>query len=108
MDLFSVFSKNEPLVTVHKGWKESDTDRGELNPSGHSDHRAQPRARKVPRGNNTSSVKERNPVPQKFEFVNGTTPFVNRDPIVRKLVRAHVVRDSSRRKKHWKQLNNPT
>lgn len=62
----------------------------------------------MPRGNNTSPVKERTPVPQKFEFVNGATPFVNRDPVVRKLVRAHVVRDSSRRKKRWKQLNNPT
>lgn len=48
---------------------------------------------------------EKSPVPdRKFEFVNGTKPFRNRDPAVRKLVRAHVMRDLSMSKKRQQQL----
>jgi hypothetical protein len=36
---------------------------------------------------------------QEFAFVNATTPFRNRDPEIRKLVRAHAVKDSSRKRK---------
>ncbi|KAE8441420.1 hypothetical protein EG329_004976 [Mollisiaceae sp. DMI_Dod_QoI] len=42
-------------------------------------------------------------VTQEFAFVNSTAPGRNRDPEVRKLVRGHVVRDSSRRKKLQRQ-----
>jgi len=41
-------------------------------------------------------------VAQHFEFVNGTDPFRNKDPEVRKLVRAHVVKDASQKRKHQK------
>jgi hypothetical protein len=106
MDGFSVFSKIEPIVMVYKGWKEPDTVNGELPPRSHYDHRIQPRMSQISGTKHFTQVREGAPVPQKFEFVNGTTPFVNRDPVVRKLVRAHVVRDSSRKKKQWKQVNN--
>ncbi|KAE9369661.1 hypothetical protein N431DRAFT_344728 [Stipitochalara longipes BDJ] len=39
------------------------------------------------------------PVVQEFAFVNATTPFGNRDPDIRRLVRGHVVKDTTRRKK---------
>jgi hypothetical protein len=46
------------------------------------------------------SKRPKQPVtPQHFEFVHGTDPFRNRDPDVRKLVKAHAMRDSARRKK---------
>ncbi|KAF8860638.1 hypothetical protein BDZ45DRAFT_688206 [Acephala macrosclerotiorum] len=38
-------------------------------------------------------------LPQEFAFVNSTAPGRNRDPDVRRLVRGHVVRDSTRRKR---------
>ena len=40
---------------------------------------------------------------REFEFVNGRDPFRNKDPEIRRLVRAHVVKDSSRRKRELKQ-----
>jgi hypothetical protein len=93
LEPFSVFSQVEPMVMVHKGWKKSKQSKASLNSALDL---AQRRLEKTPQ----AQVREVPSVPQEFEFVNGTNPFVNREPDIRKLVRAHVVRDSSRKKKH--------
>ncbi|CZR64292.1 uncharacterized protein PAC_14190 [Phialocephala subalpina] len=44
-------------------------------------------------------VRYKKAVAQEFAFVNSTGPGKNRDPDVRRLVRGHVVRDTTRRKR---------
>jgi hypothetical protein len=44
---------------------------------------------------------------QEFAFINATTPFRNRDPEVRRLVRGHVVKDTTRKKKLRRENERP-
>jgi hypothetical protein len=44
---------------------------------------------------------------QEFAFINATTPFRNRDPEVRRLVRGHVVKDTTRKKKLRREKERP-
>lgn len=97
LEPFSVFSQSEPMFMVHKGWKESEESKGDLTPELYP---SQQRARKGP----LCQARERATVPQKFEFVNGTTPFVNKNNDIRRLIRAHVVRDSSGKKRNLANL----
>lgn len=97
LEPFSVLPQDEPMVMVHKGWRDSKKNQTSLSPSLNPTRVG---AGKVP----LAHVKELPSVPQEFEFVNGTNPYVNKEPDIRKLVRAHVVRDSSRKKRHFKNL----
>lgn len=84
------------MVMIHKGWKD-----GKEKPYS-SIHSNQPKASKISVSHAETPViftEERGAVTQEFEFVNGTDPFRNKDPEIRKLVRAHVVKDSSRKRK---------
>jgi len=96
MEPFSVFSYDRPMVMVHKGWKDGNK---KPSPNKRSD---QPKASKLSVQHTADPVifmEEKRTVTQEFEFVNGTDPFRNKDPEIRKLVRAHVVKDSSRKRK---------
>lgn len=54
-----------------------------------------------------TSSRKKPQIVQKFAFVNATTPFRNRDPEVRRLVRGHVVKDTTRKKKLRREKENP-
>jgi hypothetical protein len=54
-----------------------------------------------------NSPRKSKPAIQEFAFVNATTPFRNRDPEVRRLVRGHVVKDTTRKKKLWRENERP-
>jgi hypothetical protein len=56
----------------------------------------------------SSHLKKKVPHVQEFAFVNATTPFKNRDPEVRKLVRGNAVKDSSRKRKLRRESEPPT
>jgi hypothetical protein len=88
MEPNSVFATNSNMVMVHKGWK---------NPiSKPTDSSHQSRVAKTMTPPHRRELEKRPKVMvQEFEFVNGTDPFRNRDPDVRRLVRAHVVRDGA-------------
>jgi len=99
------------VVTVHKGWtnrkkledvnSEKSIRRKQLPNSSarlSSSSGDEPALPSVSRSNLPKCPKQP-PAPRHFEFVHGTDPFRNRDPDVRKLVRAHAMRDSARRKK---------
>jgi hypothetical protein len=104
------------VVTVHKGWtnrkkvevviseksqrpKQLPNSSARLSSSSGDD----PAPSSVSRSSLPKRPKQPVTLPH-FEFVHGTNPFRNRDPDVRKLVRAHAMRDSVRRKK---QLQDP-
>src|SRR3954468_21208257 len=101
MDPFSILTPNKPMIMVHKGWKTTPAPQKTTSNNTFPSH---------PRGEypiiqlpETETEKEANsPVMQEFEFINGTNPFRNRDPEVRKLVRAHVVKDATRKRKQLK------
>jgi hypothetical protein len=54
-----------------------------------------------------NSLRKSEPAIQEFVFVNATTPFKNRDPEVRRLVRGHVVKDTTRKKKLRRENERP-
>lgn len=99
------------VVTVHKGWtnrkKADDVNSGNSmrqKQLPNSSVRLSPSSSDEPDPSSSSgSSLPKRPTPpvgpRQFEFVHGTDPFRNRDPDVRKLVRAHAMRDSARRKK---------
>jgi hypothetical protein len=106
MDLFTVSSQIDPVVMIHRGWKDME---GSQNVSKRNDYSCQPQT-----GNGSTRTKTYDRetesttkgIHQKFEFINATQKSRNTAPEIKKLVRAHVVRDSSRRKKamHLKSL----
>jgi hypothetical protein len=98
----------KPVIMVHRGWHEQhpyrrlteevfrlDSDSGGTSES------------TLDQEKHTSSPRKKPPITQQFAFVNATTPFRNRDPEVRKLVRGHVVKDTTRRKKLWREKGRP-
>lgn len=95
MELFPIFTPNEPVMMVHRGWRAPIKfyEKAEIN-SHASSERSSLKGRYSPRNETppTEAI-------QKIEFINGTEPNRNKDPEVRRLVRAHVVKDSSRKKK---------
>jgi hypothetical protein len=100
MDSFSVFSQKEPIVMIHRGWRIG----GASKAGGKTgDISSQPRAGKIAVKHPDSMILKNTTVQQDFEFVNGTDPFRNKDPEVRKLVRAHVVKDATRKRSQQKQ-----
>lgn len=100
MDSFSVFSPNEPIVMIHRGWRNvgAPKEGAKL-----GDISSQPRAGKIAVKDLGMVAERKEMINQEFEFVNGTDPFRNKDPEVRKLVRAHVVKDATRKRAQLKQ-----
>jgi hypothetical protein len=106
MELFTVSSQIEPVVMIHRGWKKME---GSKNVSKRNDYSCQlqtgngfTRTKTYDQENETTTKS----MHQRFEFINATQTSKDTDPEIKKLVRAHVVRDSSRRKKamHLKSL----
>ncbi|RFU34703.1 hypothetical protein B7463_g1657, partial [Scytalidium lignicola] len=96
MDLLSVVHQNGPVILVHKGWnKENSKSDG---PSNRQTSRAIPRE-------SEESESDLNPGTRKLEFINATGPSRHKDPDVRRLVRSHVVKGSSRRRMQCQQAN---
>jgi hypothetical protein len=112
MESRKIIEATGQIVTVHKGWtisKKPDELEVESASTGHSrttpyipheSSAAHPAPlSKAPRGRQLKPFATRT-----FEFVDGSDPIRNRDPDVRKLVRAHAMRDSARKKKQRKDL----
>jgi hypothetical protein len=94
------------MIMVHRGWHKHrephglfenvfrlDSDSGTSESTMGSEKKNSPRKSK--------------PAIQEFAFVNATTPFKNRDPEVRRLVRGHVVKDTTRKKKLRRENERP-
>ncbi|KAH8811060.1 hypothetical protein F5884DRAFT_749455 [Xylogone sp. PMI_703] len=90
MDAFSIVSSGGPVIIVHKGWNKE--------PSRSANHTSSndPGGRELP---TEKAESESQPIlsAQKLEFINTTSPSGYKDPKVRKLVRSHVGKSSSRR-----------
>lgn len=95
MDPFSVFSLSDGMVMIHKGWRSASS-------LPITTPKALPAASNVPGTlpvTPPSSADPTTDTPRNFAFINGTTPFRNRDPEIRRLVRAHVVKDGAQKRK---------
>lgn len=92
------------VVTVHKGWTVTSSKKGD-EPQFHPN--TLPTARQpfpAPSFSNDSSPFQAPTAgAQEYEFVDGSDPFRTRDPDVSKLIRAHAMRDSARKKKRGAQ-----
>jgi hypothetical protein len=97
----------QPVIMVHRGWHEQYSP-GRLSEevfrldsgSGGTSEGTLEQEKKT-------SSRKKPQIVQKFAFVNATTPFRNRDPEVRRLVRGHVVKDTTRKKKLRREKENP-
>ncbi|TAQ89839.1 hypothetical protein B7494_g1825 [Chlorociboria aeruginascens] len=99
MDPFTVFSQSglsKPFVTVHK----------DLHPPGdHSNTLVKNHGvmqfnvnKPANKGSTVQPSRKVKGASQKFEFVNSSNPYRNKDPEIRRLVRTHVVKDFTRKK----------
>jgi hypothetical protein len=95
---------------VHRGWRSAPSQTGfteEVFRLDTSDPDATISST-LSQGNHSSQSRKKVPHVQEFAFVNATTPFQKRDPEVRKLVRGHAVKDSSRKRKLRRENETPT
>ena len=100
----------QPVIMVHRGWRSAPSHTGfteEVFRLDTSDSGATISST-LSQENHSSQSRKKVPHIQEFAFVNATTPFKNRDPEVRKLVRGHASKDSSRKRKLRRENETPT
>ncbi|KAG4427805.1 hypothetical protein IFR05_016714, partial [Cadophora sp. M221] len=129
MNQFQISLTGEPMVMVHRGWRQpsnpgprsSKSDSGSNHsPSKLTSSQLKPQAQNqdqtsalvsentavIPKSVSSASSLQANPnTIQEFAFVNTTEPGRPKDPETRKLVRGHVVKDSTRKRRLMRQLN---
>ncbi len=90
---------------VHRGWQH--TSHSSDIKGGSQRRTSKKLAPSSPQAQSPAAVQRRlvSNVEQDFAFVNVTDPDKSRDPEMRKLVRGHVVKDSTRKKRLQRQLN---
>jgi hypothetical protein len=89
----------QPVIMVHRGWHDQQASHGLLEEVFRLDSDSGTTSEGTVEPEKRNSSRKSKPAAQEFAFVNATTPFRNRDPEVRRLVRGHVVKDTTRKKK---------
>jgi len=107
MSQFQVSLTNGPMVMVHRGWRVP-FNLGQRSPKSDGGSQHSPKAIPNPKQVRTPAVSKPKPersATQEFAFVNVTEPGRPKDAETKKLVRGHVVKDSTRKKKLMRQLD---